>query len=292
MEEKKLSKDELLQSSYIKDLLSIPMIDTRERLLADAEMRAKELKVYQNFKRLLKSVQAQIIQSQKQVNSKETEFLQQPLKLKCKDYICNDMGVFKAEFDPVLMKSNEVMVCSHPILPVERLINVDTNIEKVKIAFYKDGRWQNVIVEKNTIASKNKILQLANTGIEVTENNAKELIIYISTLITINTEIIPLNKAITHLGWTEDGFVPFIKDYKFDGDRSFEPIFKDIKENGNYELWFQTMVEMRENETLHFIIAASFASLLIEKVHINPFIVHLWRKIRNRKNGCFNGSYE
>ena len=29
---------------------------------------------------------------------------------------------------------------------------------------------------------------------------------------------------------------------------------------------------------MHFIIASSFASVLIEKIHINPFIVHLWGK--------------
>lgn len=80
------------------------------------------------------------------------------------------------------------------------------------------------------------------------------------------------------MGWTEDGFVPYIKDYKFDGDRSFESIFKDIKEKGNIEVWTNTLRELRKNEVVHFIIASSFASLLIEKIHINPFIVHLWGK--------------
>lgn len=115
-------------------------------------------------------------------------------------------------------------------------------------------------------------------GIEVNENNAKELIIYISELLAINTEVIPCNKAITHLGWTEDGFVPFIQDYKFDGDRSFESIFKDVKESGDVEIWLNTLRDLRKNEVVHFMIAASFASVLIERLHINPFIVHLWGK--------------
>lgn len=274
-----LSKEELLNRTVIESVIMLKNVETRERMLAKLETRAKELKISQNFKRLYKAIQAEIIQQQKQLNSYTTEFTKAPIKLKCKNYICNDLGVVKSEFNQVLMTSVDTVVCTHPILPVERLINVDTNTEKVKLAFYKDKKWQTVIAEKNTLASKNKILQLANTGIEVNENNAKELIIYISDLLTINTETIPCNKAITHLGWTENEFIPYTQDYKFDGDRSFESIFKDIKEKGDYEIWRETVKKLRQkSETLHFIVASSFASVLIEILHINPFIVHLWGK--------------
>lgn len=274
-----LSKEELLNRTVIESVIILKNVETRERMLAKLETRAKELKILQNFKRLYKAIQAEIIQQQKQLNSYVTEFTRAPIKLKCKNYICNDLGVVKSEFNQVLMTSVDTVVCTHPILPVERLINVDTNTEKVKLAFYKDKKWQTVIAEKNTLASKNKILQLANTGIEVNENNAKELIIYISDLLTINTETIPCNKAITHLGWTENEFIPYTQDYKFDGDRSFESIFKDIKEKGDYEIWRETVKKLRQkSETLHFIVASSFASVLIEILHINPFIVHLWGK--------------
>lgn len=274
-----LSKEELLNRTVIESVIMLKNVETRERMLAKLETRAKELKILQNFKRLYKAIQAEIIQQQKQLNSYVTEFTRAPIKLKCKNYICNDLGVVKSEFNQVLMTSVDTVVCTHPILPVERLINVDTNTEKVKLAFYKDKKWQTVIAEKNTLASKNKILQLANTGIEVNENNAKELIIYISDLLTINTETIPCNKAITHLGWTENEFIPYTQDYKFDGDRSFESIFKDIKEKGDYGIWRETVKKLRQkSETLHFIVASSFASVLIEILHINPFIVHLWGK--------------
>ncbi len=275
------SESQILNANLIEEILSIESVQIRERQLLGLETRAKDLKISNNFKRLYKSVQAEMVQRQKQINSLETQFTKVPdnLKLKCKSYVCNDLGVTKPEFDPVLMRTKDILVCTHPILPVERLINIDTNVEKVKLAFYKDKKWQTVIAERNTLASKNKILQLANTGIEVNENNAKELITYISELIAINSETIPYNQSTTHLGWVENGFVPYIKNYKFDGDRSFEGIFKDINSKGDYELWKEKMYELRaKNETLHFIIASSFASALIEKVHINPFIVHLWGK--------------
>ena len=274
-----LSKEEILNRTVIESVIAIQNVEIRERLLAKLESRAKELKISQNFKRLYKTIQAEIIQAKKQTNSYETEFTNAPIKLKCKNYICNDLGITKMEFNQTLMTNNEIIVCTHPILPVERLINIDTNTEKVKLAFYKDKRWQTVIAEKNTLASKNKILQLANTGIEVNENNAKELITYIADILAINTEKIPCNKAITHLGWVEEDFIPFTEDYKFDGDRSFESVFKDVHIKGDYKLWKEKVAELRnESETLHFIIASSFASVLIELLHINPFVVHLWGK--------------
>lgn len=276
---KELKADEILQTSLIKEILSIENAEIREKCLMAAESRARELKVIQNFKRLFKIVQAEMIQEYKQADSLETNFTNSPIKLKCKNYICNDLGITKSEFNPSLMKTVDTFICTHPLLPVERLINVDTNIEKVKLAFYKDKMWQSVIAERNTLASKNKILQLANTGIEVNENNAKDMITYISDLIAINQETIPFSKAVTHLGWVEEGFIPFVDDFKFDGDRSFESIYKDVDSKGDYELWKSKMQELRrENETLHFMIATSFASTLIEILHINPFIVHLWGK--------------
>ena len=276
---KQLSSSEILQSSLIKEILTIENADIRERCLMAAENRARELKVIQNFKRLFKIVQAEMIQDSKQIDSLETCFTKAPIKLKCKNYVCNDFGITKSEFNPILMRTADTLICTHPLLPVERLINVDTNIEKVKLSFYKDKKWQSVIAERNTLASKNKILQLANTGIEVNENNAKDMITYISDLISINSETIPCNKAVTHLGWVEEGFIPFVEDFKFDGDRSFEGVFKDVKEKGDYEMWKEEIRKLRaENETLHFMIAVAFASPLIEILHINPFIVHLWGK--------------
>ena len=271
---------EVLSISLIKQILEIPSVEIREHLLVQLEAKAKELKIMKNLTRLEKNVQAEIQQNYKQKGSKETNFTKQALKLKVpSDYVCDDLGVRIIEFDVFTRQSNEKVVCSHPILPIERLINVDTNIEKVKLAFYKDKKWQYVIAEKNTLASKNKILQLANIGIEVNENNAKDLIIYLSSVLQMNTETIPLSNAITHLGWTEEGFVPYIKNFKFDGDKSFEGVFKDIKTKGDYELWKEKLVELRQSsQTLHFIVATSFASVLIEKLHINPFIVHLWGK--------------
>lgn len=272
------TSNEILNPNLLKEILILPVF-AREMCLANLETRARELKITTNLKRLMKDIVQKINQEYRQKEAKETGFTKQPLTLKVPpEFICDDIGVRQVKYDAFTHQEEEKNICSHPIMPVERLINIDTSIEKVKLAFYKDKRWQYLIVERNTLASKNKILQLANSGIEVNENNAKELITFLNATIQMNMETIPLNNAVTHLGWTEKGFVPYVKDFKFDGDRSFEGIFKDIRKKGDYELWKEYIRKLRENETLHLIIAASFASPLIEKVHINSFILHLWGK--------------
>lgn len=52
-----LTRDELLNINVIETVLEIPNADMQERMLAKLEIRAKELKILSNFRRLLKAVQ-------------------------------------------------------------------------------------------------------------------------------------------------------------------------------------------------------------------------------------------
>lgn len=273
---KDFTANQVLNPNLLEEIFKLPPAQ-KEQLLAHLEGRARELKILTNLKRLEKDVVSKM--ASPKLELKETDFTRQPLAVKIpQEYVCSDSGIKLVKYDAFTHQEEEKSVCSHPIMPVERLVNIDTYIEKVKLAFYKDKKWQYLIAERNTLASKNKILQIANLGIEVNDNNAKELITFLNTTIQLNMETIPLNNAVTHLGWTDKGFVPYVKDFKFDGDKSFEGIFKDIRRKGDYELWKEYMRNLRKSETLHLIIAASFASPLIEKVHINSFILHLWGK--------------
>lgn len=272
-----ISSDQLLDREIIEKILIINNVEERERLLIKFESKARELKILQNFKKIYKIIQAEFIQSKKQINSKQTQITNAPIQLKCKDYICNDLGIVKSEFNQTLMQTEEKVVCTHPVLPVERLINVDTGIEKVKLEFYKDKKWQNIITEKNTIASRNRILNLANYGLEVNENNSKEMITYLSDLLAINTETIPCNKSIERLGWIDNEFAPFIEDYKFDGENTFEKLYNSIKSKGSYKKWKEE-IKKYINYSLDFrlLLMASFSNPLVDKLGCNCFCVHLW----------------
>ncbi len=280
----KLDKEKILDEEIFKYILFLEDPILKVKILAKLKDKARELKMIKPFNEMLKIYQNEYSQKIKQENSKIMNFTNAPLEnLKCGEWDCKDTGISKVIFNnynPI-----NIFACSHPILPVERLINIDTNIEKVKLAFYKDNKWQYVITEKNTIASKNKILQLANRGIEVNENNAKELITYLSDILNLNINEIPYSESITHLGWVnKEDFAPYSDKYKYDGDTSYSNLYDSVNTKGSYEEWINYMKEIRRNSIpLRFMMASSFSSILIKIFKINPFIVHLWGKSGNGK---------
>lgn len=62
----KMSETQILDKNYIREIITIPLSDVRERMLCQVESRARELKVLNNFKRLFKIVQADVVQEAKQ----------------------------------------------------------------------------------------------------------------------------------------------------------------------------------------------------------------------------------
>ena len=82
----------------------------------------------------------------------------------------------------------------------------------------------------------------------------------------------------------DNDFVPFVDNYKYDGDISFKNVYKSIKTQGDYDVWKEHVKELRsKSKILKILMAASFASPLIEILGTLPFIVHLWGGTDTRK---------
>lgn len=63
-----------------------------------------------------------------------THFTEQPLQLQCGMWDANDLGVSTVKYDKSGFPTT-VVACSHPVLPIEILKNIDTGIERVTLAF-------------------------------------------------------------------------------------------------------------------------------------------------------------
>lgn len=277
-----LNPNSILDEKIFKYILELKEPIKKETELVKLQIKAKELKIPKQFNNLFKRYQEDYIKNLKNQGGNRTKFTDCPYtQLECGQWNADDTGVYKVDYNS-MMQPIKVKACSHPIIPIERLINIDTNIEKVKLGFYKDKKWQYVIVEKNTIASKSKILQLANLGIEVNENNAKDLITYLSDVMELNS--IEPKVSVGHLGWIDKEFVPFSNKYCLDVDKEFKQKIDSISENGNYEEWKKHIKELRKKSVaLRFMIASSFASVLVRIFKLNTFIVHLWGRSGNGK---------
>lgn len=224
-------------------------------------------KLYSEYTKALKKASSEIY------ISNSTNFSGQKLELNAGDWECDDFGISKQNS----YGSSEV-ACPHPIMPIERLVNIDTGEEKLKIAFSKGKRWREIIVDKRTLASKNSIVTLAGWGVSVTSESAAALVRYIADIENLNFDQIPEKKSISRLGHIQDeGFSPYVDGLVFDGDANYKTIFESIRQHGDRRKWLDTALEIRQGNVMaRVVLATSFASPLISVVGGLPFFVHLW----------------
>ena len=201
-----------------------------------------------------------------------TDFEQAKLELDTGKWIAGEYGIY------TLTNSGEQVACPHPIMPIERLVNIDTGTEKLRLAFRKAKKWREVIVEKSVIASPNSIIKLADSGVSVTSETAKALISYLQDVENLNYSAIPERYSVGRLGWIDGhGFSPYVEKLMFDGDANFRTFFESVKTVGKRDESMNIMSEVRHGSlTARIVLAASFASVLVGPCGCLPFFVHLW----------------
>ena len=272
-----LTKERILERDIFEHIFSIDNQIAKTELIIKLEERARELGNIRSFDKLLKAYQTEFAQKYKQRGSNTIQFTQPPIEnLKCGKWECADTGITKSTMGAGMIPQT-IVACTHPILPVERLINVDTETEKIKLAFFKDNKWQYITIERSVVANKSNIIQLSDRGVEVNSENAKDLVSYIADVVSLNAKEIPVNRSTERLGWIENEFAPYVSDLKYDGDIAFKDVYSSIREVGNYEEWKDMCRKIRkESKIAHLLLASSFASTLNQMLGVLPFVVHIW----------------
>lgn len=272
-----LTKERILEKDIFEHIFSIDNQIAKTELIIKLEERARELGNIRSFDKLLKAYQTEFAQKYKQRGSNTIQFTQPPIEnLKCGKWECADTGITKSTMGAGMIPQT-IIACTHPILPVERLINVDTETEKIKLAFFKDNKWQYITIERSVVANKSNIIQLSDRGVEVNSENAKDLVSYIADVVSLNAKEIPVNRSTERLGWIENEFAPYVSDLKYDGDIAFKDVYSSIREVGNYEEWKDMCRKIRkESKIAHLLLASSFASTLNQMLGVLPFVVHIW----------------
>ena len=205
-----------------------------------------------------------------------TQFPDQPMQLNCGQYRCDEDGV--ALIDKY---GDETTIITHPIMPVMRIQNIETREERVKLAYRFGSEWHTITVPNGVIANAQKIISLADIGLGVTTENARELVKYLSLVKDKNRDTIPFQRATSHLGWQVDGtFSPFGEGVSYDGDNiEYQRIFESVvKPCGDRDTWMEIARSVRTGGSVpaRIALAASFAAPLIHVVGGLPFFVHFW----------------
>lgn len=205
-----------------------------------------------------------------------TSFTNQPIELNCCVWECWDGGIFRTGRNGI-----RECACAHPIMPIERLRNIDSGEIKIQLAYSRGGRgakWTTTIVDKATISTARTITSLSAQGISVTSSTASVLVDYLNDIENANYDAIPERKSIGRLGYIEgEGFSPYVDDLVFDGDASFRNLYNCVQSKGSQTKWYDIAVECRKmSVTARILLAASFASPILSIVGSLPFFVHLW----------------
>ena len=256
-------------------IFEIEDIVERTRYIEGMKTRARQLKRISEFNSTLKAFFQDYAQKMKETGNK-TAFTGQPVELECGQWRANDLGVTMQRFDnkgmPVIVNA-----CTHPILPMEILKNVDTGDERIRLSYFKYGTWNQVTVGRDVCADNNSIVKvLSKIGIEVTTENAKSLVKYISDCVGYNPAKLSPKRSINRLGWAGNEFMPYAQDIVYDGDERFNAVFKNIRQEGSFDAWKDHCSVLRKNKIVRMAFAASAASPLLSLVNALPFVFHIW----------------
>lgn len=283
-----LDADSILDDEIFIELFEIEDPIERSKRKVRLGRRAKALGVKSDFDELMKGYNQADREMKRQEKETRavcsldnyTNFSGKYDNMFCGGWIANDTGIYAQTSGGI-----EEVACYHPILPVERLKNLETGEEQIKLAYKRNGRWNEIVVPKIMITSASKIVALSGRGIAVTSENAKLLVKYLADVENGNDDYIDVQYSTSKLGWIDDEFIPYDTDIVFDGDSRFKQTFESVSERGNYEIWLNHVRELRKSGRIEvkFLLAASFASVLVYLLGGLPFFVDLWGETEGGK---------
>lgn len=273
----RMSATELTDVNFLRNIFREKDLLTRQGILSLAEIRAGELHCKSTFKALLKAY-LKDLNAKRGVNSCNVQSFDEnaPINgLNCGEWVA-DMGGIR-RFISTEEGAEEEFASYIPITPSAILKNIENGTEKAALSFYTDNVWHTINIPRSVIANNNKIIDLADLGVDVNSGSAKSLVRYLADVINTNdSSNLPRYSTVSHLGWVDDKFIPYCKGIVTDVGVEFQDTVNSVSESGELEEWAEFVRPLRENIYLRVALATSFSSPLICKVNALPYVLHLW----------------
>lgn len=268
-----LTKEEILGDTVINYLLSLQ--DESDRLIALERVKdkAREFKILGSFTSLFKQKNKKM----KATSNFEEKTLIFP-KMDEVEYVTSKYELDKSgRIYEIIPDVGRILVCYHPIVPVQLYKNIEDGSTKVKLAYYIDKEWDYIIVDKSIISSSQAIIKLSDADIQVNSENAKFLVKYLAEIENMNRNIIPKNTSVSRLGWFNGELIPYSKKYEVDSVKDMPNLYEMFGENGELEDWINFFKEIRKNSVVTRIaIASSIVSIMLEKIKQPGFTLHIY----------------
>ena len=205
------------------------------------------------------------------------------VQYRCEGFTASDNGIYSVDED-----GNFTTISYCPVYPVRRSKNVESLSEQVTLRFKRKGdeKPTELTVPAVQIATATKIVELAEVGFPVNSETARGMVKYLSTILELNTAIIPLTHSSSKFGWhMHDGkqvFLPYddSEQFFYDADNKTAVLTRSVHTAGSHIEWKKTMIEIRQTKRCEVLLtmSAALSSLLVPIVGVNSFVLDLYGK--------------
>lgn len=178
-------------------------------------------------------------------------------------------------------------VCAEPLVIQRRMENIDTGMERMELTFRRNCRWKTLVAPRSDLLNKNTIIRYADHGLPVTSCNSESVVYYLTKYENENTALIPFTKSISRIGWMGKEFYPYAVDQEIVyEDAESADLINAMEPYGDYAVWLGVAEELRKSPFARFILAASFASVLLEPLQHRVILLHCWHSSRSGKTAA------
>jgi uncharacterized protein (DUF927 family) len=138
------------------------------------------------------------------VNIKKAIF-EAPVSVNCTlplHYTFSPSKAIKRIIDAKQNKDEFIVPC--PLFITSRGIDIKTQKETVELSWIRDNEWKFKEVDRSYICKHTKIVDLADYGLPVTSDSAKQITSYLQWYEAINFEHIPVTTNTSQMGWNKE----------------------------------------------------------------------------------------
>lgn len=272
-----LNEENILGDELINYLVSLSNSAKKIRKLEEIRDKARELKKLRAFNSIYKQAEEKKEQEQRLEQFQTERIIVFPdmnnIAYNTNRYELDDNGIIYE----VVPNLGRILVCYHPILPVETFTNLEDNSVKIKLGYYKKNKWNYITVDQSMISSVPSIVKLSDVGIQVNSENAKYMIRYLAEIQNLNGDKIPNSESVSRLGWFDGELMPYSKKFEFDGAKDMPNWEEIFGEKGKLEDWEDFFRERRKyNPISRIVMATSVVGILLNKLKQSGFTLHIF----------------
>jgi hypothetical protein len=186
----------------------------------------------------------------------------------------SDAGVKKLVLNAGGIPTRIAVACPVPIGISARYRDIESREEQIELSWYCDDRWHKVVSPRSTVFAKQKVIALADMGLPITSERARDFVNYIAECEAANRHLLTVRTSMRRYGWCgEKAFAPYgAPDIRLDMDDSAN----GCRTKGTLEGWLGTVAPLYKRFESRFMMSASFTAPFLKPLRLRTMVIHLW----------------